>query len=83
MSETQFLSLKEQIQGLTESPNIKLLPSLSLPPVEVVDTEHTVVIEGLCGMVKGLGQTLVTERNALKGLRDMVVGLSERVDSSL
>ena len=49
----------------------------------VVDTEHTVVIEGLCGKVKGLEQTLVTERNAVKGLRDMVVGLSERVDSSL
>ena len=51
--------------------------------VEVVDTKHTVVIEGLCGKIKGLEQTLVTERNAVKGLRDMVVGLSERVDSSL
>ena len=40
-------------------------------------------IEGLCGKVKGLEQTIVTERNAVKGLRDMVVGLSERVDSSL
>ena len=50
---------------------------------EVVDTEHIVVIEGLCGKVKGLEQTLVTERNAVKGLCDMVVGLSERVDSSL
>ena len=52
-------------------------------PVEVVEAEHTVVIEGLCGKVKGLEQTIVTERNAVKGLRDMVVGLSERVDSSL
>ena len=32
---------------------------------------------------KGLEQTLVTERNAVKGFHDMVVGLSERVDSSL
>ena len=53
------------------------------PLLKLVYTEHTVVIEGLCGKVKGLEQTLVTERNAVKGLRDMVVGLSERVDSSL
>ena len=28
-------------------------------------------------------QTIVTERNAILGLKDMVVDLSERVDSSL
>ena len=33
--------------------------------------------------MKGLEQTLVTEWNAVKGLCDMVVGLSEKVDSSL
>ena len=59
------------------------LPSPPRSSVEVVDTEHTVVIEGLCGKIKGLEQTLVTERNAVKGLCDMVVGLSELVDSSL
>ena len=37
----------------------------------------------LCGKVKGLEQTIVTERNAVLGLRDMVVDLSEPVDSSL
>ena len=31
----------------------------------------------------GLEQTILTERNAVKGLRDMVFGLSEKVDSSL
>ena len=77
------MSLRDQFQVLSESPNTEHLPSLPLPSVEVVDTEHTVVIEGLCGKVKGLEQTLVTERNAVKGLRDMVVGLSEHVDSSL
>ena len=51
--------------------------------VETADAKHTVIIEGLCGKVKGLEQTIVTERNAVLGLRDMVVGLSERVDSSL
>ena len=51
--------------------------------VEVVDAEHTVIIEGLCGKVKGLEQTIVTERNAVLGLRDMVVDLSECLDSSL
>ena len=33
--------------------------------------------------MKGLEQKIVTERNAVKGLCDMVVGLSEKVDSSL
>ena len=33
--------------------------------------------------VKGLEQTIVTERNPVKGLRDMVIDLSECVDSSL
>ena len=37
----------------------------------------------LCGKVKGLEQTIVTEHNAVLGLRDMVVDLSKRVDSSL
>ena len=68
---------------LSESSNIVRLPSPPTSSVEVVDTEHTVVIEGLCGKVKGLEQTLVTECNAVKCLRDMVVGLREPVDSSL
>ena len=33
--------------------------------------------------MKGLEQTILTERNAVKILRDMVVGLNEKVDSSL
>ena len=77
-SKTRFLLLRDQLQALSESPNIECLSSPPLPSIEVVDTEHTVVIEGLCEKVKGLEQTLVTERNAVKGLRDMVVGLSER-----
>ena len=68
---------------LRESANIVHPSPIPMLSVEVVDVEHTVVIEGLCGKVKGLEQTIVTECNAVKGLRDMVVGLSERVDSSL
>ena len=33
--------------------------------------------------MKGLEQTILTEQNAVKGLSDMVVGLNEKVDSSL
>ena len=77
------MSLRDQLQVLSESSNTVCLPSPPTSSVEVVDTEHTVVIKGLCGKVKGLEQTLVTESNAVKGLRDMVVGLSECVDSSL
>ena len=68
---------------LIDSSNTVCPPSPPTSSVEVVDAEHTVVIEGLCGKVKGLEQTIVTERNAVKGLRDIVVHLSERVDSSL
>ena len=41
------------------------------------------VIESLRGKVKGLEQTMLTERNVVKGLCDMVVGLNEKVDTSL
>ena len=82
-SKTQFLSLRDQLQVLIDSSKTVRLPSPPTSSVEVVDAEHTIVIEGLCGKVKGLEQTIVTERNAVKGLRDMVVDLSERVDSSL
>ena len=41
------------------------------------------MVHDLHGKVKGLEQTIVTERNAVLGLRDMVIDLSERVDSSL
>ena len=75
--------MKGQLQALSESSNLERLSSLPLSSVEVVDAEKTVVIEGLRGKMKGLEQTIVTERNAVKGLRDMVVGLSEKVDSSL
>ena len=83
MFEIQFLALKGQLHALSESSNTEYLPSLPVSSVEVVDAEQTVVIEGLRGKMKGLEQTLVTDRNAVKGLRDMVVGLSERVDLSL
>ena len=83
VSETQFLSLKGQLQVLSESSNTERHPSLPLSSVEVVHAEQMVVIEGLWGKMKGLEQTLVTEQNSVKDLQDMVVDLSEKVDSSL
>ena len=82
-SDSQFSLLTKQLQTLRQSPQV--VQSLHVPPslVEAADAEHTVIIEGLCGKVKGLEQTIVTERNALLGLRDKVVDLSECVDSSL
>ena len=73
VSETQFLSLKNQLQALRESSDLERLPSLPVPSVEVVDAEQTVVVEGPQGKMKVLEQTIITERNAVKGLRDMVV----------
>ena len=52
MSETQFLSLKGQLQALSEPSNTERLPSPPLSSVEVVNAEQTVVIEGLCGKMK-------------------------------
>ena len=49
----------------------------------VPDVEQVEVIEGLQGKMKGLEQTILTEQNAVLGLRDMFVGLIEKVDSSL
>ena len=67
---------------LSEFSDIERLPTLPLQSVEVADVEQVEVIEGLWGKKKGLEQTIVTEQNAVKGLCDMVVGLSEKVDSS-
>ena len=83
MSKIQFLSLRDQFQALSESSSTECLPSPPLLSVEVVDTKQIVIIEGLRGKVKGLEQTLVTERNDVKGICYMVVGLIERVDSFL
>ena len=44
-----------------------------LLPVEVPGVEQEEVIEGLRGKVKGLEQTILTERNAVEGLREIVV----------
>ena len=68
------------MQSLSKSASSVCAPASS---AKVVDVEHTVVIEGLRGKVRGLEQTIVTERNAVKGLRDMVIDFSEHVDSSL
>ena len=73
----------DQLQVLSEFSEIGHLPLLPLQSGEVADVEQTEVIEGLWGKIKGLEQTIVTEPNAVKGLRDMVVELSEKVDSSL
>ena len=54
-----------------------------LQPVGIPGVEQEDIIEGLRGKVKGLEQTILTERNAVKGLCEMVVGLNEKVDSSL
>ena len=61
VSETQFLSLKAQLQVLSEVSNTVRPSSSPTSAVKVVDTEHTVVIKGLRGKVKGLEQTIVTE----------------------
>ena len=82
-SNSQFSSLTKQLQVLRESSKVAQPTLAPTSLVEVIDAEHTVIKEGLCGKVKGLEQTILTERNAVKGLHEMVVGLSKKVDSSL
>ena len=79
-SDSQFSLVTKQLQTLRQSPQVVQPLHASTFPVEAVDDEHSVTIES---KVKGLERTIVTERNAVLGLRDMVVDLSERVDSSL
>ena len=78
--DTQFLYLRDQLQSLSESGSTARAPALS---AKVVDGESTVVIEGLRGKVRSLEQTIVTERDTVRGLQDMLIDLSELVDSSL
>ena len=52
-SEIQFSSLTDQLQVLSESANTAQPPPIPTSSVEIVDVEHTVVIEGLRGKVKG------------------------------
>ena len=82
MSESQFLLLKDQLKVVSESSDIERRPSLPLQSIELPDSQVE-VIENLRGKMKGFEQTIVTEGKAVKGFRDMVVGLSEKVDSSL
>ena len=56
---------------------------LPLQTVEIPGVEQEEVIESLQGKVKGLEQTILTKRNAIEGLCEMVVGHNEKVDSSL
>ena len=83
VSENQFLSLRDQLRVLSEAPGIERSLSLPLQPVGIPGVEQEEVIKGLRGKVMGLEQTILTEWNAVKGLREMVVGLYEKLDSSL
>ena len=83
MSENQFLLLRDQFRVLIEASGIERSPLLPLQHVGIPGVEQEEVVEGLQGKVKELEQTILTERNAVKDLREMVVGLNEKVDSSL
>ena len=82
-SDSQFSSFTNQLQVLSEFSNTPQPPPFPTLSVEVVDAEHTVGMQGLRGKVKGLEQTIIAEHNAVLGLRDMVIDLSECMDSSL
>ena len=83
LSECQFSSLKDQLRVVNKAPGVEGRFVQPLLPVEVPGVEQDEVIEGLRGKVQGLEQTILTEQNAVEGLQEMVVGLNEKVDSSL
>ena len=78
-----MLLLSKQFQVLREAHQIAQSLHVPTSSVEAADAEHTVIIEGFCDKVKGVEQTIVTKGNAGLAFRDMIVDLSERVDSSL
>ena len=53
-SDSQFSLLTKQLQVLRESPKVAQFLHVPTSSVEAADAEHTVIIEGLCGKVKGL-----------------------------
>ena len=82
-SDSQFSLLSKQLQSLLQSPRVEPTLHNPTPSAEAADIKHTIIIEDPCGKVKGLERTIVTKRNAVLGLKDMVVDLSECIDSSL
>ena len=74
---------KGSLRVVNKAPGVEGRFVQPLLPVEVPGVEQDEVIEGLRGKVQGLEQTILTEQNAVEGLQEMVVGLNEKVDSSL
>ena len=68
ISENQFVSLRDQLWVLSEASGIERSSALPLQPVRTPGVEQVKVIEGLGGKMKGLKQTILTERIAVKGL---------------
>ena len=64
-------------------PSVDRSPVRPPVPVEVLRVEQEEVVEGLQGKVKSLEQRIKTVRYAFEGLREMVVALNEKVDSSI
>ena len=77
-TEAQLLLIDDQLKVLHDVPNVETNPQHPSVPVVTLGLEQEKVVEGLCGKVKGQEQLIQTE-----GLMEMLVGLREKMDSSL
>ena len=79
----QLLLINDQPKVLSDVPTHAINPQHPTVPCVTLGLEQEEVFEGLHGKVKGLEQWIQTEGYAFEGLREMVVGLQEKMDSSL
>ena len=83
MSDSQVSLLANQFQVLREAHQVAQSLHVPMASVEAADPEHTVIVGGPCDKVKGLEQTVIKNGSVGLGVRDIVVNLSERAQSSM
>ena len=82
-SEAQFLSPDNQIKSVIDSSTCEMIPQQQTVPHVGLGLEQGEVVEGLRGKIEELEQQIQNEGYAVEGLREMVVGLRENMNSSL
>ena len=82
-SEAQFLSPDNQIKSVIDSSTCEMIPQQQTVPHVGLGLEQGEVFEGLRGKIEELEQQIQNEGYAVEGLREMVVGLRENMNSSL
>ena len=83
MSDSQVSLLANQFQVLREAHQVAQSLHVPTASVEAADSGYTVIVGGPCDKVKGLEQTVIKNGSVGLGVRDIVVDLSKRAQSSM